>query len=96
MAPADSRKTKILNSGQGYQLSSDNFDYSRRGSTSADQDEKHPYNILVERLWKTFKHKEVYLRAFRYLLETEIKQSRFLWRYCLVRPYSSLGGRTPH
>ncbi|MGB5239813.1 MAG: integrase core domain-containing protein [Prochlorococcaceae cyanobacterium] len=28
--------------------------------------------------------------------EAEISLARFLWRYCHVRPHSSLGGRTPH
>jgi len=28
--------------------------------------------------------------------QAEISLSRFLWRYCHVRPHSSLGGKTPH
>jgi putative transposase len=53
-------------------------------------------NILVERLWITIKYKEFYLRAFSDGWEPEISHARFLWRYCHVRPNSSLGGRTPY
>ena len=53
-------------------------------------------NILVERLWRTLKYEEVYLRAYSDGWEAEISLARFLWRYCHVRPHSSLGGRTPH
>jgi putative transposase len=53
-------------------------------------------NILVERLWRTVKYEEVYLHAYGDGWETEISLARFLWRYCHVRPHSSLGGKTPH
>jgi putative transposase len=53
-------------------------------------------NILVERLWRTVKYEEVYLRAYSDGWEAEISLARFLWRYCHVRPHSSLGGRTHH
>jgi putative transposase len=53
-------------------------------------------NILVERLWRIVKYEEVYLHAYSDGLEAEISLAHFLWRYCHVRPYSSLGGRTPN
>ena len=53
-------------------------------------------NILVERLWRTVKYEEVYLRAYSDGWEAEISLARFPWRYCHVRPHSSLGDRTPH
>jgi putative transposase len=53
-------------------------------------------NILVERLWRTLKDEEVYLRAYSDDWEAEISLARFLWRYCHVRPHSSLGGKTPY
>jgi putative transposase len=53
-------------------------------------------NILVERLWRTVKYEEVYLRAYSDGWEAEVSLARFVWRYCHVRPHSSLGGRTPH
>ena len=53
-------------------------------------------NILVERLWRTVKYEEVYLHAYSDGWDAEISLARFLWRYCHVRPHSSLGGRTPY
>jgi putative transposase len=53
-------------------------------------------HILVERLWRTLKHEVVYLRADRDGREAEISLARFLWRYCLVRPHSSLAGKTTY
>jgi putative transposase len=53
-------------------------------------------NILVERLWRTLKYEEVYLRAYSDGWEAGNSLSRFLWRYGHVRPHSSLGGKTSH
>jgi putative transposase len=53
-------------------------------------------NILVERLWRTVKYQEVYLRAYGDGWEAEINLARFLWRYSHAVTHSSLGGRTPH
>ncbi len=53
-------------------------------------------NILVERLWRTLKYEEVYRRAYSNGWEAEISLARFLWRYCHLRPHSSLGGKTPY
>jgi len=53
-------------------------------------------NILIERLWRTLKYEEVYLRAYSDGWDAEISLARFLWRYCHVRPHSSLGGKTPY
>jgi putative transposase len=39
---------------------------------------------------------EVYLRAYSDGWEAVISLARFLWRYCDVRPHSSLGGETPY
>jgi putative transposase len=52
--------------------------------------------ILVEKLWRTLKYEEVYLRAYQDGWEAEISLARFLWRYCYVRAHSSLGGKTTY
>jgi putative transposase len=53
-------------------------------------------NILVERLWRTLKHEEVYLRAYSDGWDADFNLARFLWRYSHIWPHSSLGARTPH
>ncbi len=99
MALGSGRKPDVFHSNQGCQSTSSAF----VGKLQADEikiswsGRKRCYdNILVERLWRTVKYEEVYLRAYSDGWEAEISLVRFLWRYCHVRPHSSLGGRTPH
>jgi len=93
------RRPEIFHSDQGCQFTSSDF----VGRLQVEEiriswsGRKRCYdNILVERLWRTVKYEEVYLRAYSDGWEAEICLARFLWRYCHVRPHSSLGGRTPH
>lgn len=53
-------------------------------------------NILVERLWRTVRYEEVFLRAYNDGWESVINLARSLWRYCHVSPHSSQGGRIPN
>jgi len=52
-------------------------------------------NVFVERLWRSVKYEEVYLRAY----ETDAEARRLIGRYLdffnTKRPHSSLGARTP-
>jgi putative transposase len=99
MALESGHKPQIFHSDQGCQFTS--TDFVARLQAEAIQiswsGRKRCYdNILVERLWRTLKYEEVYLRAYSDGWDAEIGLARFLWRYCHVRPHSSLGGRTPH
>ena len=99
MALSCGRKPQIFHSDQGCQYTSTEFvaRLKAEGSKISWSGRKRCYdNILVERLWRTLKYEEVYLRAYRDGWEAEISLAHFLWRYCHVRPHSSLGGRTPH
>ena len=99
MALAGGRKPKIFHSDQGCQFTSSDFVAKLQAEEIkiSWSDRKRCYdNILVERLWRTVKYEEVYLHAYSDGWEAEISLARFLWRYCHVRPHSSLGGRTPH
>jgi len=99
MALEGGRKPEIFHSDQGCQFTSSVF-LARLQAEAIKiswSGRKRCYdNILVERLWRTVKYEEVYLRAYSDGWEAEISLARFLWRYCHVRPHSSLGGRTPH
>ena len=98
MALSGGRKPEIFHSDQGCQFTSSDFvarlrEERIRISWSG---RKRCYdNILVERLWRTLKYEEVYLHAYNDGWEAEVNLARFLWRYCHVRPHSSLGGKTP-
>ena len=52
-------------------------------------------NIFVERLWRTIKYEEVYLRAYASVPEARASIGRYLSFYNGRRPHSSLGGQTP-
>lgn len=52
-------------------------------------------NVFVERLWRTVKYEEVYLRAYASVSEARASIGRYLIFYNRTRPHSSLGGRTP-
>lgn len=52
-------------------------------------------NVFVERLWRTVKHEEVYLKAYDSVAEARASIGRFLDFYNRVRPHSHHGGRTP-
>jgi len=52
-------------------------------------------NVFVERLWRTVKYEEVYLRAYASVREAHASISRYMSFYNSRRPHSSLGGQTP-
>jgi putative transposase len=52
-------------------------------------------NAFVERLWRSVKYEEVYLRAYDGIAETRVSLGRYFDFYSGRRPHSSLGGRTP-
>ena len=52
-------------------------------------------NAFVERLWKTVKYEEVYLRAYDSVSEAKASLARYVSFYNGRRPHRSLDGRTP-
>lgn len=52
-------------------------------------------NVFVERLWRTVKYEEVYLRAYASVSEARAGIGRYLSFYNSRRPHSSLDGKTP-
>src|SRR4051812_40265663 len=52
-------------------------------------------NVFVERLWRSVKYEEVYLRAYETVAEARRLIGRYLDFYNRKRPHSSLGARTP-
>src|SRR5271154_4923302 len=52
-------------------------------------------NVFVERLWRSVKHEEVYLRAYDSVGEARASIGRYLDFYNCKRPHSSLDARTP-
>ena len=52
-------------------------------------------NIFVERLWRTVKYEEVYLKAYASVLEAERGLEDYFRFYNGLRPHQALGYRTP-
>jgi putative transposase len=98
MALGGGRRPEIFHSDQGCQFTSGDFVARLQAEEIriSWSGRKRCYdNILVERLWRTVKYEEVYLRAYSDGWETEISLARFLWRYCHVgtpeKRFASLG-----
>jgi putative transposase len=52
-------------------------------------------NIMVERLWRTLKYEDIYIRDYE-TVDKLIKGLRnYFWFYNNERPHQSLGGKTP-
>jgi len=52
-------------------------------------------NVFVERLWRSVKYEEVYLRAYDSVGDARASLGRYLDFYNGKRPHSSLGAKTP-
>lgn len=52
-------------------------------------------NVMVERLWRSLKYEDVYLRAYGDLVELEAGLERWLDHYNHDRPHQSLAYQTP-
>jgi len=52
-------------------------------------------NVFVERLWRSVKYEEVYLRAYASVSEARAGLDRYFVFYNTQRPHSSLEGKTP-
>jgi len=52
-------------------------------------------NVFVERLWRSVKYEEVYLRAYDSVAEARRSLGSYLGFYNHKRPHSSLDGQTP-
>jgi putative transposase len=52
-------------------------------------------NVFVERLWRSVKYEEVYLRAYDSVGDARASLGRYLDFYNRTRPHSSLAAQTP-
>ena len=52
-------------------------------------------NVFIERLWRSIKHEDIYLREYSTLPELEAGLRRWFKQYNTWRPHQALGNRTP-
>ena len=91
-------KPEIFNTDQGSQFTSTDFTRVLKDAEVAiSMDGKGAWrdNVIVERLWRTVKYEEVYLRAYANVPEARASIGRYLAFYNTMRPHSSLDGKTP-
>jgi putative transposase len=91
-------RPEIFNSDQGSQFTSADFiKVLKDAEIAISMDGKGAWrdNVFVERLWRTVKYEEVYLRAYASVSEARVSIGRYLRFYNGTRPHSSHGGRTP-
>jgi len=91
-------KPDIFNTDQGSQFTGQAFTglLADNGiAISMDGKEAWRDNVFVERLWRSVKYEEVYLRAYDSVGEARASIGRYLDFYNARRPHSSLDGMTP-
>ncbi len=88
----------IFNTDQGSQFTSAAFTASlQENQILISMDGKGSWrdNVFVERLWRSVKYEEVYLRAYEGVSEARSSLGRYFGFYTTRRPHSSLDARTP-
>jgi putative transposase len=91
-------KPEIFNTDQGSQFTGTAFtEVLIRNEIKISMDGKGAWrdNVFVERLWRSVKYEEVYLRAYDSVSDARGSIGRYLDLYNSRRPHSSLDGMTP-
>jgi len=92
-------KPEIFNTDQGSQFSSEAFTgVLIKNGIAISMDGKGSWrdNVFVERLWRSVKYEEVYLRAYESVSDARASIGRYLDFYNTKRPHSSLDRHTPN
>ena len=88
----------IFNSDQGSQFTSERFSgelEARKIAISMDGRGRCMDNIFIERLWRSLKYEEVYLKDYASVTEARQGIGRYFRFYNHERLHQSLGYRTP-
>jgi len=91
-------RPQIFNTDQGSQFTCDDFISVLKDhqiSISMDGRGRWRDNVMIERLWKTVKYEEIYLKAYESLTHARKELKNFFERYNMRRPHQGLNNRTP-
>ena len=91
-------KPDIFNTDQGSQFTGEAFTgLLRQHGIRISMDGKGSYNdnLFIERLWRTVKYEEVYLKAYQDGIEARIGLGHYFRFYNTERPHQTHGYRTP-
>jgi len=91
-------KSDVFNTDQGSQFTGRDFTgVLLKAGVAISMDGKGAWrdNVFVERLWRSIKYEEIYLRAYDTVGEARASIGRYLAFYNGQRPHSSLDRKTP-
>lgn len=91
-------KPEIFNTDQGSQYTSDDFTkvlQDRDIKISMDGKGRAMDNIFIERLWRSVKYEEIYLKEYRSVEELRKALKKYFAFYNNERPHQSFTGQTP-
>ena len=91
-------RPQVFNTDQGSQFTSGRFTLILQDhgvKISMDGKGRYADNIFVERLWRTVKYEEVYLKAYASASEAKRELGAYFRFYNGQRPHQALGYRTP-
>jgi len=89
---------EIFNTDQGSQFTSPEWTGRLEGlgiRVSMDGKGRWMDNVLVERLWRSVKYENIYLRGYTTIGELEKGLARWFERYNTWRPHQAMGNQTP-
>jgi len=92
-------RPEIFNTDQGSQFTSEAFtEQLKKHNIAISMDGKGCWrdNVFVERIWRTIKYEEVYLRAYESVQEARTSLGKYIEFYNQTRPHSSLRAKTPN
>ncbi|WP_436662333.1 IS3 family transposase [Acinetobacter sp. P1(2025)] len=90
---------EVFNTDQGSQFTSEAFLNElklRNIRISMDGKGRWMDNVMIERLWRSVKHEEVYLKAYDTVKQAKQSIAEYLDFYNTIRPHSSLNKATPN
>jgi len=88
----------IFNTDQGAQFTAEEFiTVLKQHGIAISMDGKGRWidNVFVERLWRSVKYEEVYLKAYESLAQARIELTKYFDFYNRIRPHQSLNNRMP-
>lgn len=91
-------KPEVFNTDQGSQFTSTQFVemlLAREISVSWDGQGRALDNIFIERLWRSLKYEDIYLRGYKELREARDGISKYFTFYNQDRPHQALRNQTP-
>lgn len=89
---------EIFNTDQGAQYTSKEFTgilHDNGAKISMDGKGRAMDNIMIERLWRTVKYEEIYLKEYKNVSELKAALKKYFHFYNYERPHTSLGGKSP-